>query len=157
MLRQAIRTGQIVRIYHAIVAGMLDQPVEIATPVTHHPKNARKMITASNSAQGGGHPAARSARPALTMVSPISHYRGFTRVAVTPRTGSRHQIRVHLASIGHPLAGDLLYGGPAIAPLVPGRFWLHLASLEFDSPAGGRVKVEAPLASDLAKAVTQLR
>ena len=74
---------------------------------------------------------------------------------MTPRTGNRHQIRVHLASIGHPIAGDELYGGPPLTGLEPGRFWLHLAELEFESPAGGHVKVSAPIANDLLNAKDQ--
>ena len=98
-----------------------------------------------------------SPRPALTRVEPLSYVGGFTLVQVTPRTGNRHQIRVHLASIGNPLAGDSLYGGPPLDGLEHGRFWLHLAELEFDSPAGGRVRVTAPLASDLEASLARLR
>ncbi len=72
-----------------------------------------------------------------------------TIVAVTPRTGSRHQIRVHLADAGFPIVGDHLYGGPETAALAPGRFWLHLGSLALDSPASGHIKVTAPLPADL--------
>ncbi len=98
-----------------------------------------------------------SPRPALTRVEPLSYIGGLTLVQVTPRTGNRHQIRVHLASIGNPLAGDSLYGGPPLDGLEHGRFWLHLAELEFDSPAGGRVRVTAPLASDLEASLARLR
>ncbi len=98
-----------------------------------------------------------SPRPALTRVEALSYKSGFTLVQVTPRTGSRHQIRVHLANIGHPLAGDRLYGGPPLEGLSTGRFWLHLAELEFDSPAGGRVRLTAPLARDLEDSLAHLR
>jgi 23S rRNA pseudouridine1911/1915/1917 synthase len=76
---------------------------------------------------------------------------------VTPRTGNRHQIRVHLASVDLPIAGDELYGGPSVTGLAPGRFWLHLAELEFESPAGGQVNVTAPLARDLIDSVARLQ
>ena len=88
-------------------------------------------------------------RPAATMVEPLEHIGAFTLISVIPRTGRRHQVRVHLASMNHSLAGDELYGGPALEGLAPGRFWLHLAHLGFDSPAGGRVEAEAPLPADL--------
>jgi 23S rRNA pseudouridine1911/1915/1917 synthase len=146
-MRSAIREGRVVRRYQALIAGRLEEPVEIATPIAHHPKNPRKMIAISSA---NANPHDLGARPAATIVEPLTAYRGFTLAAVKPRTGSRHQIRVHLASIGMPLAGDILYGGPPIAGMPPDRFWLHLMMLAFDSPAGGRVEVEAPLAPDLA-------
>jgi len=96
-------------------------------------------------------------RPAFTQVEALSYEDGFTVVQVTPRTGNRHQIRVHLSSVGFPIAGDELYGGPALAGLAPGRFWLHLKELEFESPTGARVKVTAPLAPDLEDSVARLQ
>jgi 23S rRNA pseudouridine1911/1915/1917 synthase len=61
-----------------------------------------------------------------------------------------HQIRAHLAFLGHPVSGDTLYGGEAAA--LPGlaRHFLHAARLGFESPDGGRVAVESPLAPELA-------
>jgi 23S rRNA pseudouridine1911/1915/1917 synthase len=158
-LRDAIRHGHIVRVYHALVTGVLDHPIEIATPIAHHPKNPRKMVTtaARGVATGMGGDILAGARPAATMVEPIERLRGFTLVAVRPRTGCRHQIRVHLASVGLPLAGDALYGAPPLAGLAPGRFWLHLAALELDSPASGHIRVESPLPADLRDALMGLR
>lgn len=164
VLREALRAGRVTRHYRALVTGRLASAIEIATPIAHHPKNPRKMVVAETIVEpvhapmgpvSGRH---RSAlRPALTRVEPRSYENGFTLAQVTPRTGNRHQIRVHLASIGHPLAGDKLYGGAPFAGLDAGRFWLHLAELEFDSPAGGRVKLAAPLARDLEDSLAQLR
>jgi 23S rRNA pseudouridine1911/1915/1917 synthase len=143
-LRSAIRRGQIMREYLALVSGRLDAPCEIASPIAHHAKNPRRMVAGVESR-------IRSRRrSALSRLVPIKRYGAFTLVKVLPETGSRHQIRVHLASIGHPLAGDSLYGGPLLSGLAPGRVWLHLARLEFDSPAGGHVHVGVPLAADLA-------
>jgi len=163
-MRDALRTGRVKRRYRALVAGHIDGAIEIATPVAHHPKNPRKMVVveapavATRSAMSPQVVRYRSTpRPALTMVEPLSYENGFTLVQVTPRTGSRHQIRVHLASIGHPLAGDELYGGPPLAGLVPDRFWLHLMELEFESPAGGRVQVASPIARDLDESLSRLR
>ena len=146
-LRAAIRGGAISREYRALVAGRLDAAQEIATPIAHHLKNPRKMVTGDGS-RARSHP-----RPAFTQVQPIGYHGGFTLVRVLPKTGSRHQIRIHLASIGHPIAGDTLYGGPAITGLAPGRFWLHLACLELDSPASGRIQLQAPITADLAPAL----
>jgi len=162
-LRAAIRAGSIVRRYKAVLCGRLDVPTEITAPIAHHPKNPRKMVTVrlNNDAANGHNASSRAsiaaARPAATVVVPQSTQGAFTRASVLPRTGRRHQIRVHLASIGLPLAGDGLYGGISLAVLAPGRFWLHLSELHFDSPASGRVKVQAPLAADLDAALALIR
>jgi 23S rRNA pseudouridine1911/1915/1917 synthase len=170
VMREALHSGRVTRHYRALVVGRLDSTIEIATPIAHHPKNPRKMVVVDRSAlvdrigdatYSSTVPVSlrhRSApRPALTQVEALTHEHGFTVVQVTPRTGNRHQIRVHLASLGHPLAGDELYGGPPLAGLDAGRFWLHLPELEFDSPAGGRVHVAAPLAGDLEDSLVRLR
>jgi 23S rRNA pseudouridine1911/1915/1917 synthase len=71
----------------------------------------------------------------------------FSYLEIRIGTGRTHQIRVHLASIGHPVAGDALYGA-ATAP--EGRPFLHAWRITFTSPSrGGRVTVEAPLAEEL--------
>lgn len=65
---------------------------------------------------------------------------------VMPKTGRTHQIRVHLASIGHPVMGDALYGGKNALPAP--RQMLHALSLEFRAPTGERIKIEADLPMD---------
>lgn len=91
-----------------------------------------------------------------------------TLLRVFPQTGRRHQIRVHLAAVGHPILGDLLYGGgdEAYLDLVrdgrdaregsggPARQLLHCACLDFPDPAGpGRCKVVAPPPLDFVDAI----
>ena len=148
-LRDAIRAGRIARRYEALVAGAVDGKIQIDTPIAHHAKNARKMIVGDATSANPK----RAGRAATTLAEPIRRVGDFTLLSVTPKTGSRHQIRVHLASIGHPIVGDTLYGGPESTELAHGRFWLHLCDVAFDSPAVGHVKVTAPLPPDLKKLI----
>jgi 23S rRNA pseudouridine1911/1915/1917 synthase len=163
MLRAAIRNAGVARRYRALAAGHIDRAIDVDVPIAHHPKNPRRMVVAgSESENPGAATKARhrsTARPAFTRIVPVDHLHvgNFTLADVIPRTGSRHQIRVHLASSGHPIAGDELYGGPPLDGLARGRFWLHLAELSLVSPAGGRVTVTAPLPADLTAAFARLR
>jgi 23S rRNA pseudouridine1911/1915/1917 synthase len=84
-------------------------------------------------------------RDAITEYRVRQRYEGFTYLDVRIGTGRTHQIRAHLASIGHPVAGDRLYGARA-GP----RIFLHAWRIGFISPAtGNRTAVEAPLPDDL--------
>jgi len=148
-LRDAIRAGRIARRYEALVAGSLERKTQIDAPIAHHAKNARKMVAGDPSSANPK----RAGRAATTLAEPIRRVGEFTLLSVTPKTGSRHQIRVHLASLGHPIVGDTLYGGPAMPALAHGRFWLHLCDVAFDSPAVGHVKVTAPIPQDLKKLI----
>ena len=83
-----------------------------------------------------------------------------TLVEAAPRTGRTHQIRVHLAALGHPILGDRAYGGAGeeAARLGLTRPFLHARVLAFDHPIDGRrVAVEEPLPSDLADALALAR
>jgi 23S rRNA pseudouridine1911/1915/1917 synthase len=111
----------------------------------------------------------RAARPdgerAVTRWRVERRLAGATLLRVFPETGRRHQLRVHLAAIGHPILGDILYGRPDVDYLdvvkgtrdpraedgSPARHLLHCARLVFPGPAGrGEVEVEAPLPEDFA-------
>ena len=79
--------------------------------------------------------------------------KSFLEVVIT--TGRTHQIRVHLAGLGHPVVGDTVYGKRS--PLV-GRQFLHAWWLAFDLPSSGRqVEFESPLPTDLREALGSLR
>ncbi len=144
-LRAAIRGGAVERRYEALVTGRVARRLELVSPIAHHPKSPRKMAAG----KPGAVAPSRAGRAALTIVEPIRRIGGFTLVSIMPRTGRRHQIRVHLAGAGYPLVGDTLYGGPAAKELPAGRFWLHLRAVTFESPAAGRITVEAPLPAEL--------
>ena len=129
--------------YLALVAGTLS-PAEavIDAPIGRDPRNRKKMAIVEDG------------RPASTRYRTIANYRGCSYADVRPKTGRTHQIRVHFASIGHPVVGDALYGreDPRI-----GRHFLHAAYLEFDHPASGeRVHFRSPLPPDLQSLLNDL-
>jgi 23S rRNA pseudouridine1911/1915/1917 synthase len=83
-----------------------------------------------------------------------------TLLEARPRTGRTHQIRVHLAAIGHPILGDAAYGGggPEARRLGLDRPFLHAAGLSLDHPATGRrIEIEEPLPEDLRRALELAR
>ena len=85
----------------------------------------------------------------------LERFGSHTLVEVNLHTGRTHQIRVHLSHIGHPIAGDYLYGGSS--DLI-GRQALHAHYIEFDHPhTEERVHFEAPLYEDMAKAIESLK
>lgn len=115
-----------------------------------------------------GEPAPRRpvrARFASTYYETRARFRGFAQLDVFPKTGRRHQVRVHLASIGHPLVGERVYvprrrqlpSLPADAPRME-RQALHAARLAFVHPARGeRLELEAELPADIAALLDWLR
>ena len=111
------------REYEAIVRGALreDEGV-IDKPIGRHPTDRKRMaVTEKNS------------RSAVTHWQVIERYRGYTRVKCVLETGRTHQIRVHMASIGHPLLGDFTYGAPSSEKGLEGQC-LHARRLKFIHP-----------------------
>jgi 23S rRNA pseudouridine1911/1915/1917 synthase len=95
-------------------------------------------------------------RPAETRYEIAERYRDHTLLEVRLVTGVMHQIRAHLAWLGHPVAGDALYGGAAAA--LPGlsRHFLHAAHLGLEAPGGGRLEADSPLPAELARVLEAL-
>lgn len=143
-LAQQFASRAVEKVYLALVEGrvaadkgVIDRPIE-------RDAMRRTRMTART---GRG-------RAALTEYRVLERFDRFTLLEVRIHTGRTHQIRVHLASVGHPVAGDTLYGAAArpagLGPL--GRPWLHAARIVFKSPASGaRVAVEAPLPEELVR------
>jgi len=86
--------------------------------------------------------------PNITNVHDRKHLLYFSFLKVMPKTGRTHQIRVHLASIRHPIVGDTLYGKKT-NPFDLKRIFLHAESLEFSPSNGKRIKIESELPSEL--------
>jgi 23S rRNA pseudouridine1911/1915/1917 synthase len=107
--------------------------------------------------------------PAVTDYEVLERLEGHTLLAVYPRTGRQHQIRVHFASRGHPLWGDLIYedeslflryvaGGCRLDPTLPARQGLHAECMRFLHPVSGReLRLRAPVPEDLARIIETLR
>jgi 23S rRNA pseudouridine1911/1915/1917 synthase len=151
LLRAQFAARTVEKGYLALVAGELQAGGEIDVPLAHDPHDARKVRAASDPEWAEAH----AARPASTRFTPIERRAGFTLVDVEIATGVLHQIRAHLAFIGHPLAGDALYGGPELPGL--SRHFLHAARLAFAHPDGSRPRFDSPLPEDLASVVGALR
>lgn len=145
MLRAQFAARTVEKGYLALVAGELHAGGEIALPLFHDPRDPRKMLAASDPEYAELH----GARPALTTFAPVERRSGFTLLDVGIATGVMHQIRAHLSFIGHPLAGDELYGGPPLPGL--DRHFLHAARLGFAHPDGSRAHFESPLPPELSE------
>lgn len=91
------------------------------------------------------------AETAMTRYRTLSKGDGAALLELNPETGRMHQIRVHLASVGRPIAGDVRYGGALMIGGHPvPRLMLHAASLSFPHPDGGMKRVDAPTPADMA-------
>ena len=133
---------EVEKVYLALVHGTVKQETgRIEKPISRDP--VRRIRMTARLGRG---------RTALTDYKVLRRFRHFTLLEVRIGTGRTHQIRVHLAAAGHPVAGDRLYGAPASVegPPAPGRFFLHARRITFRKPSTGeRVTVEAPLPEEL--------
>jgi 23S rRNA pseudouridine1911/1915/1917 synthase len=144
-VRAAFRDHVVAKRYLALVPGTVPAETTIDLSLSHDPGDRRRMVPAR--------PGLR-AWPAVSVVRHVSSGGSTSLVSIVMQTGVMHQIRAHLASLGHPVLGDALYGGPA-ADLPPGRHALHAADLTLPALAGcGPVTIQSPLAADLARLMT---
>ncbi|MAG35753.1 MAG: RluA family pseudouridine synthase [Dehalococcoidia bacterium] len=131
--------------YLAVVVGH-PQPAAgiVKAPVGRHPKHRHRMAVVA------------SGRDATTRYGTIESLDGHAYLSVHPETGRTHQIRVHLAYIGHPVAGDTTYGRAGSCPGLK-RPFLHASRLVIRLPSTGQpTAFEAPLPSDLAAVLAAL-
>jgi tRNA pseudouridine32 synthase/23S rRNA pseudouridine746 synthase len=97
------------------------------------------------------------AEAATTRYRTLAEAPGAALVELSPETGRMHQLRVHLASIGRPIAGDARYGGALVVAGEPvPRLMLHAIALSFPHPAGGTKRIEAPTPDDMAGLAAKL-
>jgi 23S rRNA pseudouridine1911/1915/1917 synthase len=159
-LSDALRHRKIRRLYRAVSWGHLNEtPRRIEAPIGRDPNDRKKMAVVS------------TGRAAVTHVRVRERWRAADLLDVALETGRTHQIRVHLASLGHPVVGDPLYGAgwergmsgegrrwaEALARRVTRQF-LHARVLEFRHPMHGEIlRFESPLPDDLARAAEWAR
>jgi 23S rRNA pseudouridine1911/1915/1917 synthase len=131
------------RTYLALVAGIVaDDRGEVDAPIGRSLRTPTKMAIT---------PRGRTARTTYRVVERRGVGSGSptTLLELALQSGRTHQVRVHMAAIGHPVIGDARYGTPD-ARLGSGRFFLHAARLAFDHPVtGARTEFETPLPGDL--------
>lgn len=148
-LRRCFRQRAVEKLYLALVEGDIGAAGSVTTPIAPASRSGRRMSA------GTGTRRARTARQAITEYRPLCRYGSATLLAITIATGVRHQIRVHLASIGHPILGDALYGAKERSASRP---LLHARELRFPHPRDGKlVTIEAPLPSDFVAAQEELQ
>lgn len=122
-LREQLRAGKIEKRYLARCQGIVPAPIVIDTPIANDPRDDRKVRACTDPREIKR----LGAQPARTEVLSSTPAKHGSLVDIRANNARRHQIRVHLASIGHPLLGDVLYGGPALE--APNRHLLHAQSI----------------------------
>ena len=134
-LAAQLQDHTLARVYEAVAVGSLKEDSgTVDAPIGRHPVDRKKMAVDR-----------KNGRPAVTHWSVLARYPGYTRVECRLETGRTHQIRVHMASIGHPLLGDVVYGNKKPFPGLAGQC-LHAKRLRFLHPSTGEpVEVECPL------------
>jgi 23S rRNA pseudouridine1911/1915/1917 synthase len=145
------------RQYEAVAVGRILRGGTVDAPIGRHPRQRKKMAVVS-----------RGGKEAITHYEVRQRFANHTYLYLKLETGRTHQIRVHLAHIGHPLVGDVTYGGrrrlpksasPALLGAIQnlGRQALHARRLEFIHPASGEWRVwEAPAPEDVVRLLDAL-
>jgi 23S rRNA pseudouridine1911/1915/1917 synthase len=153
-LQRQFKERQVRKTYLALVDGHL-QPAWglIEAPIGRDPQRRQRMAVLA-----GGREAVTEVHVLEQFAQQLGPAAGdYSLVEAEPKTGRTHQIRVHLASIGHPVVGDRVYGRRRSRLPVPRQF-LHARRLQFRHPLGGsRMDLEAPLPPDLAAVLELLR
>ena len=134
-LAEQLQDHSLARVYEAVAVGNFrEDSGTVDAPIGRHPVDRKKMAVEP-----------RNGRPAVTHWRVLARYSGCTHVECRLETGRTHQIRVHLASIGHPLLGDTVYGSKKPCPGLAGQC-LHARRLMFRHPrTWERVELDCPL------------
>ena len=153
LVRQ-LQARSVKRDYLAVVQGLVGRDGEVDAPLGRHPSQRVKMAIVHNG------------KPAVTHYTVLEHFERHTLIRCSLETGRTHQIRVHMLSIGHPLAGDPVYGGrpmnlpPQLSEVVKslGRQALHAERLGLIHPVSGEaLEWQVDLPEDMADLLKVLR
>jgi 23S rRNA pseudouridine1911/1915/1917 synthase len=142
-LERALHGGRFLKQYLALARGTLEGGATIDRPLGRDPLDRRRVIVRADG------------QPARTRLRVLRRFPGWTLLCLQLETGRTHQIRAHLASMGHPVAGDMLYGHPQgdAAP----RLFLHAHRLCFPHPDGlGMIRCHSPLPDILQETLVDL-
>ena len=134
-LAAQLQDHTLARVYEAIaVGGFREDSGTVDAPIGRHSVDRKKMAVDW-----------KNGRPAVTHWTVLGRYPGYTHLECRLETGRTHQIRVHMAHLGHPLLGDVVYGAKKPVPGLAGQC-LHARQLRFVHPATGElVEVSCPL------------
>jgi 23S rRNA pseudouridine1911/1915/1917 synthase len=152
--RLQFRQRRIKKYYWALVFGMTPFEGSMDYPIARDTRDKRRMrsLTPSSKVKRG-----QKIWPALTRYRRLATCRRFSLLEVEIATGVTHQIRVHLAAIGHPVVGDAIYGAAEADNLGLKRHFLHACRIEFYHPANERkVRVASRLPAELRKILDDL-
>lgn len=134
-LAEQIKAHSFTREYRAVVYGRVQEDGTVNAPIARHPQERKRMAVVQSPA----------AREAVTHYFVVRHFNGFTQLRLRLETGRTHQIRVHMAFIGHPVAGDPVYGPKKVIATLGGQC-LHAGLIGFVHPRTGEyMEFEAPL------------
>ena len=126
MLASQLKDHSMARTYEAIVCGSFrEDSGTVDAPIGRHPTDRKKMCVTE-----------RNSKPAVTHWEVVHRYRGYTHIRCKLETGRTHQIRVHMAHIGHPILGDMVYGHKK-PELGQSSQCLHAGALCFQHPRDG--------------------
>jgi len=148
-LKKQFQDRNIKKTYRALVygkmsdaRGVVDKPISLKQGTVKRTVHTGKMT-----------------KDATTEYKVLETFKDFSLVEAMPKTGRTHQIRLHLASISHPVVGDPLYGRKKNKITLPGvtRQMLHAYSIEFSLPRGKLIKLVADLPEDMEAALAYLR
>jgi len=147
-LRNQFAERHVIKEYAALVHGLVENEGAIRTPIAPDRRRHDRMRTADAATPG--------ARAAATTYRPIQRVGRDTLLAVRISTGVRHQIRVHLAALGHPIVGDTRYGAPSGSGAA--RQMLHACYLEVDHPERAlRLDLRSALPADFLEVMRRLQ